>query len=47
MAAFLARIRKSLDSPVGRLALAVVYALMIALILIFFDGNGEFIYEAF
>ena len=25
----------------------LIYAVMIALILIFFSGNGEFIYEAF
>lgn len=39
---------KALTATVpGKLLLAVLYACMVALILIFFSGQGEFIYEGF
>ena len=44
------KIKKALNkkpSAVRIIVSVLVYALMIALILIFFSGNGEFIYEAF
>ncbi len=44
------RVRKPLPPPlrVIRLVLTVaVYAAMLALVLVFFTGNGVFIYEAF
>lgn len=31
----------------GQIVLICLYAVMIALVLIFFTGNGEFIYEGF
>lgn len=31
----------------GQLALAVGYAAMLCAVLVFFTGNGEFIYEGF
>jgi hypothetical protein len=34
-------------TPGGQILLAVLYACMVALILIFFTGEGEFIYEGF
>lgn len=31
----------------GQLALALVYLVMLCAVLVFFTGNGEFIYEGF
>ncbi|MEG1633452.1 MAG: hypothetical protein RR314_05310 [Oscillospiraceae bacterium] len=47
MAEFMIWFEKLKSTRLGRLALVLVYAAMIALILVFFDGNGEFIYEGF
>ena len=44
------KIKKALSAKPSAVRLVVsvlVYAAMIALILIFFSANGEFIYEAF
>ena len=44
------KIKKALSAKPNALRVIVsvlAYAAMIALILIFFSGNGEFIYEAF
>ena len=34
-------------TPGGQILLALLYAVMAALVLIFFTGKGEFIYEGF
>lgn len=47
MAVIISKIMKFTQSPLGKCLLAIIYALMLLLILIFFDGKGEFIYEAF
>ena len=47
MAGFLKKAKKKLDTPLGRVLQAVVYAAMLALICVYFAGNGTFIYEAF
>ena len=48
MAEFLKCILAARESISGRMLLAaVIYAAMIALILIFLNGHGEFIYETF
>ena len=41
------RIKKFFATPVGKIAEAVIYLVMFLLVLAFFTGNGEFIYEAF
>lgn len=46
MAAFLTRCKAFLQTPPGRVLEAVFYATLLALTLIYFTGNGQFIYEA-
>lgn len=46
MAAILNRCRAFLKTPPGRLLEALFYTALLALILIYFTGNGQFIYEA-
>ncbi len=47
MAEFLKRCKAFLSTPAGQILTAVVYAVMLLLVLMFFTGNGQFIYEAF
>ncbi len=47
MAAFIKKWRAFRQTMVGRILELVVYAVMLALVLIYFTGNGVFIYEAF
>jgi len=46
MAAFLNRCKTFLQTPPGRVLEAVFYAVLLALTLIYFTGNGQFVYEA-
>ncbi len=45
MAAFLKRCRAFLETPAGQILEALFYAVLLALVLIYFTGNGQFIYE--
>lgn len=47
MADVIAKIKTWLATPAGRIVQALVYTAMAILILIYFDGRGEFIYEGF
>jgi hypothetical protein len=47
VAEFKKRIEEFLKTPAGIAAEVLVYAVMMILVLIFFTGNGQFIYEAF
>lgn len=47
MASIIAWLKKCADSPFGKAVEILVYVVMLLLVLIFFSGNGEFIYEAF
>ncbi len=47
MAKFLENLSAVKKSVPGQILAVVIYAAMIALILIFFSGHGEFIYETF
>ena len=47
MAGFKMKIRKFSATTGGKVVMALLYAIMLALVIIFFTGNGEFIYEAF
>ena len=47
MANFIERLRRLRGTLPGKALAAVAYAIMIILILIFFSGHGEFIYETF
>ncbi len=47
MAAIIDWIKKTASTPFGKVLEALVYALMILAVLMFFSGNGAFIYEAF
>ena len=47
MAALINRLKAFLKTPAGQILSAVVYAAMLLLVLMFFTGNGQFIYEAF
>ena len=47
MAAFVKKWKAFRQTTVGRILELVVYAAMLALVLIHFTGNGVFIYEAF
>ena len=47
MAAIIKKVRELLATPAGVVIEAVVYAAMIIFVLMFFTGNGQFIYEAF
>lgn len=46
MAAILNRWKAFLKTPPGRLLEALFYTVLLALVLIYFTGNGQFIYEA-
>jgi len=41
------KLKSFLDKPAGVIIEAWVYAILLILILIFFTGNGQFIYEGF
>jgi hypothetical protein len=47
MAAFLSWLKKLPETGFGAAASVLLYAVMLALILIFFTGHGAFIYEGF
>lgn len=47
MAAVIEWLKKSATTPMGRALEILVYALMLLAVLMFFSGNGAFIYEAF
>lgn len=47
MAMLLGKIRAWLATPLGRVAQAAFFALLLIISLIFFTGEGQFIYEAF
>lgn len=47
MAAVLKWWKRFRETGAGSVVLAVVYAAMLLLVLMFFTGNGQFIYEAF
>ena len=47
MAALLRKLGELRSTTIGILIEAAVYAAMLALVLMFFTGNGQFIYEAF
>ena len=47
MAKFIKRFKAAGASPLGKIAEAVLYVLMLALICLMITGNGEFIYEGF
>ncbi len=47
MAVRVKRLTAFLKPPAGQIVSAVVYAAMMLLVLMFFTGNGQFIYEAF
>ncbi len=47
MAELISRLKAFLKTPAGQILSAVVYAAMLLLVLMFFTGNGQFIYEAF
>lgn len=41
------KLKKFRESTAGKVFSAVLYLTMLALVMIFFTGNGLFIYEAF
>lgn len=46
MAAWLMAFKKQLENTIGGAVLtAAVYAIMLLLVLLYFTGNGEFLYE--
>ena len=47
MADIVKKARSFLQTPVGRVIEVIAYAVMLALVCIYFTGNGTFIYEAF
>lgn len=47
MAGIMKKWKAFLKTTPGRILELVVYAVMLALVLIWFTGNGTFIYEAF
>lgn len=47
MATMIRKIRAFFATPMGIAVEALVYAVMLILIMSFFTGNGQFIYEAF
>lgn len=47
MAALIKKWKAFRKTTVGRILELVVYAAMLSLVLIYFTGNGAFIYEAF
>ena len=47
MASFLKKLKKRRQTTAWRIGEGVVYAAMLILVMIYFTGNGQFIYEAF
>ena len=47
MAAFLTRLKSFQKSLLGQILTAIYYLILLVLVLIFFSGHGEFIYEGF
>ena len=47
MAGVVKRAEAFLRTPVGRVLEAIAYAVMLALVCVYFTGNGAFIYETF
>ena len=47
MAGIVKKARSFLQTPVGRVLELIAYAVMLALVCIYFTGNGTFIYETF
>lgn len=47
MAALVKKWKAFRKTTVGRVLELLVYAVMLALVLVYFTGNGVFIYEAF
>ena len=47
MADILKKARSFLHTPLGRVMEMIVYAIMLALVCIYFTGSGVFIYEIF
>ncbi len=47
MAVFVKKWKSFLKTTPGRILELLVYAVMLVLVLIYFTGNGVFIYEAF
>ena len=47
MAGIVKKARSFLQTPVGRVVEVIAYAVMLALVCIYFTGNGAFIYETF
>lgn len=47
MAVLIKRLKAFLQTPAGQILSGIVYAVMLLLVLMFFTGNGQFIYEAF
>ena len=41
------KLKKFRETTAGKLVSAVIYLIMLALVMIFFTGDGLFIYEAF
>ena len=47
MADLVKKAKLFLQTPVGRVVEVIAYAVMLALVCIYFTGNGAFIYETF
>ena len=47
MADIVKKAKSFLQTPAGRAVELIAYAVMLALVCIYFTGNGTFIYEAF
>ena len=47
MADIVKKARSFLRTPLGRILEAIAYAVMLALVCVYFTGNGAFIYETF
>lgn len=47
MAKFMNTIRQFLQTPLGLVLEAIFYAILLILVMAFFTGNGQFIYEAY
>lgn len=47
MAHFLKKLNNYLQTPPGRVLELLIYTGMLVLVMIYFTGNGQFIYEAF
>ena len=47
MAGIVKKVKAFLKTPLGRALEVIAYAVMLALVCIYFTGNGTFIYETF